>query len=185
MDEASETLMWNTPHKCEGCWSHRHLTRHNHHTSIHRKAIKIQISFQQATRSNQKPKCGWLFSPKQGEAILLFILLANSWADPLRFSTNTAEWKHPFGKCQSLWLTSCCNKHGKDSVSLADYSSYVLQKEYVRTEAGILSPCKQNQGKTSQAWSSLSIHASSTWGDWSGAGNSLPMEETAWSVSTN
>lgn len=173
MDEASEILMWNSPHKCGGpktwCFtprSHKHLSRRKHHTSIHRKAIKIQNLLPASHGIQPKPMSGWLFSLRQGEAVLLFVLLANSWADPPS-STMLCRMKHPFGKCQSLWLTSCCNKHGKGSVSLSDYSCYVLQKEYVRTVSPLqssqsqrqeFSHCKQNQGKTSQARSSLSIH---------------------------
>lgn len=178
MDEARETLMWNTPHKGEGpkiwCWSHKHLTRHKHPTSIQRKAIKIQNKSQDTTKSNV-----WVVVHPQtrGKLYLLLILLANSWADP---PSSTIPYRHcrmkpPLWKVPefminlllqqtwqgfsfTLWLLllHTAERIHRDTLSPPNLTV---------TEAGIPSPCKQNQGKTSQAWSSLSIHASSTWGD--------------------
>lgn len=139
MDEASEIVMRNTPHSCEGhktrCWSHKHLTRHKHHTSIHRKGHKdTKISFQQVIGYSQNQCLGGYSASDKGKLFCFW----SSWQTAEQTlwaaqSTNTAEWNHPFGKCQSLWLTSYCNKHGKDSVSLSGYSSYILQKEQMRT----------------------------------------------------
>lgn len=121
----------------------------------------------------------------RGKLYLLLILSANSWPDPPN-STHSLQTPQkettPFESCQSLWLTSCCNKHGKDSVSLADYFSYVLQKKYTRTLP--LLPTSQSQeeefsrpvNKTSakpSLWESerdppswqVSVRAASTWGD--------------------
>lgn len=194
-------ILWNTPYKCEGpktwCWPHKHLTRHKQHTSFPEKDHKDTKSPPASHGIQPNPRSGWLFSLGQGGAVLLLILLANSWADP-RSSTifqGHCRMKHPFGKCQSLWFTSCCNKHGKDSVSPSDYSSYVLQKEYVRT----VSPLQTSQSERQEFShpvnksrakpprhdpSSASMHHLP--GETEvGLEIPFPWNETAWRVSTN
>lgn len=110
-------------------------SQHRHHTSINKKGIKIKGLFQASHGIQPKITfghlftqagsciCFWSSSPTADQTLLTAHYLLQT---PQKETT-------PFKSCQSLWLTSCCNKHGKDSVSLAEYFSYVLQTKYVRT----------------------------------------------------
>lgn len=158
-------LVTQTPHRAQAPYIHS------------KKGHKDTKSPSSKSQDTTKTNVWMVVHPQTGGSCICFW---SSWQtaeqtlQAAQVSTDTAEWNHPFGKCQSLWLTSCCKKHGKDSVSLwllllrtaeRIHKDTLSPPNLTVTEVGIPSPWKQNQGKTSQAWSSLSIHASSTWGD--------------------